>query len=159
MPPDDQHRTKAERNEQFADSLDKTDPIRENWAVVAAFYAALHYVEQFFVKYGTPCFSHDERNNQFKGDKRILNAYKPYSYLSHLSHQARYKLEPLPIEAYNKYAKPRLLAVKQQIDEAMALAGNSAQPPSAVVSSEAKKSKTIVVDDPARPMPGRPIPK
>src|ERR1700690_2097639 len=101
MPHDPQkHRTKAERNEKFADQLDKADPIRESWAVVAAFYSALHYVDQFLTQHGTPCNNHKDRNDQFKLDKRIKTAYPSYSYLGSLSHQARYKCDALPDKAY-----------------------------------------------------------
>ena len=113
------HRVKAERNAQFADSQDLTDPIRESWAVVASFYSALHYVEEFFAKYGNPCRSHTDRNTQFKADIRIRTAYASYEYLYSISRTARYKCEPLPEKVYQKYAKPRLLFVKQQIDHAM----------------------------------------
>jgi hypothetical protein len=119
------HRTKAERNAQFAESQDLTDPIRESWAVVASFYSALHYVEEFFAKYGDPCINHTERNAQFKGDIRIRAAYAHYEYLYFISRTARYKCEPLPEKAYQKYAKPRLLAVKQQIDHAMNIAARA----------------------------------
>ena len=125
MPLEGQHRTKAERNAQFAESQDLTDPIRESWAVIASFYSAVHYVEEFFLKYGNPCVNHMDRNNQFKGDKRIRNAYASYEYLYSMSRKARYKCEPLPDKVYTKFAKPQLAAVKQQIDHAMNLAARA----------------------------------
>src|ERR1700733_9644906 len=104
MPRDDQHRKKAENNEAFASALDTSDPTKENWAVTAAFYSALHYVEQFFVKHGTPCKDHEQRNDQFKRDIRIREAYASYSYLASLSHDARYRCDPLPPQAFEKLA-------------------------------------------------------
>ncbi len=118
MPDEGKHKIKAERNEQFAESLDLTDPVRETWAVVAAFYSALHYVEEFFLKHGTPCGNHTDRNLQFKGDRRIRNAYVSYEYLYVLSREARYKCISLPDKAYARLAKPALTAVKTQINHA-----------------------------------------
>jgi hypothetical protein len=149
---DDQHRTKAERNEQFAESLDKSDPIRENWAVVAAFYSALHYVEQFFVKHGKPCANHEERNDQFKGDARIKRAYPSYKYLSDLSHDARYRCGPLPDRVFETLAKPRLIDVKKQIDHALGLAASTG---TAAVSPDPYLGRSLA-PEPARPKPGPP---
>ncbi|HEY1218782.1 MAG: hypothetical protein ABSE42_06635 [Bryobacteraceae bacterium] len=120
MPREDQHRAKAERNEQFADQLDLSDVVQENWAVVAAFYAALHYTEQFFVAAdGTSCYGHEERNNRFKSDFRIRAAYPSFEFLYSLSKKARYHCDPLPLSVYQKQAKPRLAAVKRQMDFAI----------------------------------------
>jgi hypothetical protein len=91
MPREDQHRTRSERNEQFANSLDVADPIAENWAVVAAFYSALHYVEAYFTKQGGGCREHKERNERFKADIKLRYAYANYSYLYTLSRTARYE--------------------------------------------------------------------
>jgi hypothetical protein len=151
MSRDDQHRTRAERNEQFAESLDKTDPIRENWAVVAAFYSALHYVEQFLSKHGTPCENHEARNEQFKGDARIQRAYSSYHYLYSLSRKARYQCETLPDKAFEKLAKPQLAAVKKQIDHALGLAAQ-VQPKHGTEKVAAQK----FMAEPEKPKPGRP---
>jgi hypothetical protein len=120
MPRDDQHRAKAERNEQFAEFLDSKNAVHESWAVVAAFYSALHYAEQFFVATGgSPCRDHEERNARFKSDIRIRMAYDSFKYLYSLSRTARYRCDPLPPSAYENLAKPRLAAVKRQIDFAL----------------------------------------
>jgi len=156
MPLDDQHRTRAERNEQFAESLDKTDPIRENWAVVAAFYSALHYVEQFFVRHGTPCVNHEQRNEQFKSDIRIKRAYSSYSYLASLSHDARYKCSSLPDQAFEKLARPQLVSVKKQIDHALALAATAEGDVAPTTSAVPPTTKKIAIPEPPRPTPGKP---
>jgi hypothetical protein len=156
MSRDEQHRTKAERNEQFAVSLDKADATQENWAVTAAFYSALHYVEQFFVKHGTPCVNHLERNEQFKGDVRVKQAYSCYSYLSALSHDARYKCTPLPKQVFEKLAKPRLDAIKKQIEHALKLADSSTGAPATGPASPLEKIKRAIAADPPKPMPGNP---
>lgn len=151
MQPEEQHRIKADRNQFFADSLDKSDETRESWAVTAAFYSALHYVEQFFVKYGSPCANHEQRNEQFKGDVRINKAYTNYHFLSDLSHDARYKCKSLPKQAFEKLAKPQLDAVKKQIDHALELAGGGATPP-----TSPRRIDKLLPAEPPRPMPGKP---
>src|ERR1022692_605078 len=108
MPREDQHRDRAERNEEFAESLDSSHPIQENWAVVAAFYAALHYVQAYFSKYSVEAATHDQRFEQIKKDVKLRNAFIPYKYLYTLSRTARYQCTGLPSAAYSKEAKPRL---------------------------------------------------
>lgn len=150
MPLDEQHRERAESNERFADALEKSDSTSENWAVVAAFYAALHYTEQLFVRDGgPPCSDHKERLNRFKCDTRINSAYPSYKYLFELGYAARYKLYPLPILAYTKLAKPRLVTVKQQIDNVIAVAVASA-------TKAAAARKAAFAPEPPKPSPGKP---
>jgi len=42
-----------------------------------------------------------------------------------LGHDARYKCKPLPEQVYERLAKPRLIAVKRQIDHAISLAAKA----------------------------------
>jgi hypothetical protein len=119
MPREDEHHLKATRNEAFAESLDLSDPVKENWAVVATFYAALHYVEAYFARYNVTCGKHDERFRQFMGDDRIKHAFSSYKYLYDLSLTARYYCSGLPDKPYTM-ARPRLAAVKKQIEHALA---------------------------------------
>jgi ABC-type anion transport system duplicated permease subunit len=119
MPREDQHRDRAERNEKFAESLDQSQPIHENWAVVAAFYAALHYVQAYFSRYSVEAATHDERFEQIKRDAKLRNVFIQYKYLYTLSRTARYQCSGLPAAAYSKEAKPNLNAVKTQIEHAL----------------------------------------
>lgn len=122
MPREDEHRLRSRRNEEFAASLDISDPINENWAVVALFYSALHYVEAYFVRFGGGCVEHKQRNERFKADVGIRYAYENYKYLQTLSHTARYQCSGLPDKAYEQASKIHLTAVKKQIDHAITLA-------------------------------------
>jgi hypothetical protein len=146
MPREDQHRVCAEDNEKFAEALDKTDQTKRNWAVVAAFYSALHYVEQFFVIQGTPCINHDDRRSKFKSDIRIRQAYGSYQYLADLSHDARYKCVLVPDKVYEKEVRSNLAAVKKQIEHAL-----NQNPPLVVA-----ERKVVMPAEPARPTPGNP---
>ena len=119
MPREDQHQQKAERNEEFAASLDTANPTHENWAVVASFYAALHYVQTYFARKGIEAASHDERFEQIKRDVKLRHALVCYKYLNTLSRTARYYCTGLPASAYTKEAKPNLAAVKTQVQHAL----------------------------------------
>src|SRR5665213_19522 len=99
MPREDEHKTKAERNEQFAESL-PPDPVGESWAVIATFYSALHYMEVYFAKYNLTTDSHGTRFDQIKADVKLRNAFNSYHYLYDLSRIARYKCKGLPDKAY-----------------------------------------------------------
>ena len=155
MSRDAQHRTRAERNEQFAEELDKSDPLKENWAVVAAFYSALHYIEQFFVKFGTPCSDHTDRDEKLKGDARIRPAYENYKYLYSLGHTARYKpAVSLPEQVYQKHVRPCLLAIKKQVDHAIQQEAGVAPAPAKALTLA--KAMTIPPEEPPKPTPGKP---
>jgi len=119
MAREDQHRQRAQRNEQFAESLDCTQAIHENWAIVATFYSALHYVEAYFSRYSVQARNHDERFEQIKCDSKLLPMLSSYKYLYVLSRTARYHCEGIKDQAYSKEAKPRLDAIKKQISHAL----------------------------------------
>ena len=83
----------AERNERFAESLDRSDPSGAAWAITAVFYAALHYVDAYFVSHslGRPA-NHSQRDSRI-GDSADLGAVYPmYRRLKDMSQQARYEL-------------------------------------------------------------------
>lgn len=111
-----QHRFRSRDNEQFADSLDVTHSINDNWAVVAAFYAALHYIEAYFTRLGKKCINHDDRAEKIKADLKLRRAYVHYSFLYSLSIEARYKLTTLTQDSYKKRAKPQLDTLKGFVD-------------------------------------------
>lgn len=149
MQREDDHRLKALRNEEFAASLDRSDPTKENWAVVAIFYSALHYVQAYFSRYNVECPGHKERRKEINDDDRIKTVFESYQYLYVLSQNARYRCVKLPDEAYSK-AHPHLEAVKKQIAHAMQLA--SVSPAKPILGSRTK----AMPQDPPRPSPGQP---
>jgi hypothetical protein len=117
MPREDEHLTKARKNEEFSSRLDLSDPTNESWAVISSFYAALHYVQAYFVKYGVECHDHKHTEYQFLRDRKIRTAYSSYKWLRDLSQTARYKCVPLPVP-YSQ-AKPRLDTVRDTIRKAL----------------------------------------
>jgi hypothetical protein len=118
MAREDEHLLRAQRNEEFAASLDLNDPIRENWAVVACFYSALHYVQAYFVKYKIECHKHEQREVEIKRDARLRPAFVSYKWLYTVSRTARYHCSALPA---NHDVRSHLQVVKKQIERARQL--------------------------------------
>ncbi len=115
---EDQYRDKAEKNEAFAQAISARDATSEVWAVIAAFYAALHYVQAYFAKYNVEASAHQQRFREILGDKRIRGAYTSYKFLYDMSRIARYHCAGLPAQPFSK-VKPHLDAVRRQIDFAL----------------------------------------
>jgi hypothetical protein len=126
MPRDDQHTQKAERNEQFAGRLDITDATCESWAVIAAFYSALHYAQSILVNSGSDCSDHKTRSIEIARDPILKYVAGAYEHLFKLSHLARYKVMALPPKAYES-ARADLTAIKKQVMNARAPGSDSAQ--------------------------------
>ena len=90
-----EHIAKAEKNERLYENLIGTE--FNDWAVVALFYAALHYVDAFFlqVSNATPQ-NHGERNRRLRNNAALDQIKGHYLDLYALSIRARYELDPLP---------------------------------------------------------------
>ena len=88
MPSADQHRHKAERNRKFLDSIPREE--FPEWAVVAAFYTAVHVVERLrATAHEGHSESHEDRQAYVRVRHRtILTAYK---ILKNASMLARYQ--------------------------------------------------------------------
>ena len=114
MPRDDRHNAKAQRNEQFAESLDHTDATQENWAVVAVFYSALHYVQAVLSGSSINCKNHLERADEIARDPILKYVAGEYEYLFTTSMLARYGVIGLVGDPY-RTAKARLEAIKKQV--------------------------------------------
>jgi hypothetical protein len=88
MPSADQHRNKAERNRKFLNSISLDE--FPDWVAVAAFYTAVHRIEQYRAFAGDgDSISHEDRLNyvQHRLPKVIHNAYHM---LQNVSMLARY---------------------------------------------------------------------
>lgn len=105
------HRAKAAHNEALAASLAASF---EDWAVVALFYAAVHYVEAHFAKNVPPVHSqnHDRRDSAIASSKVLKPQWKNYRELKNQSRAARYYAHIVFTQADVDAAKTRLEAVK-----------------------------------------------
>jgi hypothetical protein len=97
MPSPDEHRSWAERNERFFESIDGTESEWSDWAMTALFYAAVHEVQAFFLKHkaelAASSFTVPDSHKCVKLVLRTLWPSLAASYASLLdqSYRARYK--------------------------------------------------------------------
>lgn len=94
MPTAQQHLDGAERNEQFAKSLELSDHAQADWAVTAIFYAALHYVDAFFVSRSDKPAFHTQREGKIRDTPELVGIWMDYRRLKDMSREARYDLAP-----------------------------------------------------------------
>lgn len=107
MPKAQQHREQAQSNEQLAKSMCDGDS-HYDWAVTVSFYAALHYLEAYFVRKGINILqeaeakdtgAHGYRRRKVK-EKLLPDEARRYITLQQQSERARYfasgKEAPLP---------------------------------------------------------------
>ena len=57
-------RAKARQNRSIASRLNRDDPAQVSWAIVAFFYAALHFVNAYSARHNTFFASHKHRNQR-----------------------------------------------------------------------------------------------
>jgi hypothetical protein len=93
LPSKDEHIKKAARNEGFAQVLAKGTYY--DWAAVALFYAALHYVDSVLAVSGEHPRSHERRHELIPNNPTLKRVYSEYRALETLSHNARYYAMPI----------------------------------------------------------------
>jgi hypothetical protein len=105
------HKLKAANNEALAASL--PDQFVD-WAVVALFYAAVHYVEAHLAKHAPPVHSanHDKRDNNIASSRVLKPLWKNYRELKNQSRLARYEAHIVFTRKDVNDAKVRLDAIK-----------------------------------------------
>lgn len=89
MPLKQEHISKAERNEKFAETVSKTAYL--DWAVTILFYAALHYVDAILSVSGIHPDSHTQRDDAIGTNATLLVVRSEYRVLETLSQNARYR--------------------------------------------------------------------
>ena len=91
MPSKLEHVTKADGNAAFALSLTLDNQTRIDWALVALFYAALHYVEAYLAGANQHLRSHTTRDNVIGRDAYLKRIYFEYQDLKFYGFSARYE--------------------------------------------------------------------
>jgi uncharacterized protein (UPF0332 family) len=89
LPRQQEHISKAERNEKFADTVSGTAYL--DWAVTILFYAALHYVDAILAVSGVHPDSHSQRGDAMGANATLLVVRHEYRILETLSQNARYR--------------------------------------------------------------------
>jgi hypothetical protein len=94
MPARDDHLKAAIRNEAIANRL-LMDPESGSWAIVLAFYGALHWADAYLAGSAIHPRSHSERERSIRGSL-LRDIYDQYRTLSDRSREVRYDLITLP---------------------------------------------------------------
>lgn len=89
MPLQQEHVSKAERNEKFAETVAKTAYL--DWATTILFYAALHFVDAILAPSGIHPDNHTQRNEAIGNNATLLKIRSEYRTLETLSQNARYR--------------------------------------------------------------------
>ena len=93
LPSKDEHLRKAEKNKSFAESIKTDNATNIGWALVAAFYSALHFVDAFAAKYNTHFSSHTQRNAEVQRNPQLASLCDEYRDLFTLGWNARYTMQ------------------------------------------------------------------
>lgn len=91
-PTKDEHLRKAENNKAFAHSIKIDSPTNIGWAIVAAFYSALHFVNAFCARHNTYFGSHSQRNSEVQNNPQLEKLRDDYMDLYTLAWNARYTM-------------------------------------------------------------------
>ena len=113
----------AKHNSAFAADIRKNQGKYLDWAATSLFYAALHYVNAYFVKSGMAIprrhSSSDPKNpgrtNIVQQDPSLKIIYAPYRHLDDESRDARYELKVVSKADYDKFLLPKLEKIRKFI--------------------------------------------
>ncbi|MGH9621858.1 MAG: hypothetical protein ACRD45_19395 [Bryobacteraceae bacterium] len=115
MPSKAEHIAKAKGNEAFASEIQLTKQPNIDWALVAIFYAAVHYVEAYFSLSGTHLRSHTTRDSYIGRDLDLKPIFREYSNLKYYAYNARYEaIHFKPLEV-TEIALPALNKIKARL--------------------------------------------
>ena len=99
MPTRDEHVTKAQGNEAFADSIDPTSQSRIDWKLVILFYTAMHYVEAYVAKVMEMHLrSHQTRDSYIAKEANLKKIRVSYGHLKYYGYNARYELDGFTVK-------------------------------------------------------------
>ncbi len=90
MPSKNEHLTKAERNETFANHFTLNTTPYLDWVVTAFFYSAVHYVEAFLATIKRHSTDHGVRDSDVRRIPQLNSIYNEYKSLKNDSINARY---------------------------------------------------------------------
>ncbi len=106
MPGEAQHLKKADRNQQFAESLDLAKDPNAEWAIVALFYSAVHSVEAVLARdFNLHSANHEQRKKTMARISTMRPCFLEYAHLETLSRNCRYEAKIFKLRDYEK-ARP-----------------------------------------------------
>jgi hypothetical protein len=115
VPSKQDHIAKAEGNARFASSLTLDDPAKIDWALIATFYAAMHYVEAYLATMGQHVRSHTTRDGYIGRDANLKKIYNHYQDLKYYGYNARYEMTPFRASDVTGHATADLDAIRTHI--------------------------------------------
>lgn len=128
------HITQAKHNERCANYLLENAPEFRDWAITAAFYAAVHLVEACFTSRHDIGHTEtaldraqDEEKHRYRARKvkeLARGAYDSYKGLYEASSNVRYLTKPIEYydqEAARKFVRKHLLNVRTELEKAFGL--------------------------------------
>jgi len=114
MPTKGEHLKQAKHNERFVADYSLIRTNYNDWAVVAIFHAALHYVEAYFFKHwNLHHTNHGDRDNAIY--KCLGRIYDDYFDLKNDARGARYDMKRFPLQEIEEEIIPLLDNIKQYI--------------------------------------------
>ena len=110
MPLDPAYLERAQHNELYLATFDIHNSDFLDWAVVAAFYVAVRYVDAYF--YPNKPVDHEERNRRVRTDSRTRRIADEYRLLYDRSRDARYELVDFNSQEVDSLIQNRLKLVQ-----------------------------------------------
>jgi hypothetical protein len=113
----------AAHNSAFAEGIRKNQGEYLDWAATCLFYAAVHYVNAYFVK-STIAIprrhtgadpKNPGRTNIVQQDPSLKTIYAPYRHLDDESRDARYELKIISEADYDNFLLPKLNQIRSFI--------------------------------------------
>ena len=115
MPAKEDHVLKANGNAGFALSLALTSQPNIDWALIALFYAAMHYIEAYLAVQGQHLRSHETRDKVVARDKNLRKIFNEYADLKYFGYVARYEPYQFKANDVTSSATPQFLTLKAHI--------------------------------------------
>ncbi|HZX13166.1 MAG TPA: hypothetical protein VFF49_02050 [Thermodesulfobacteriota bacterium] len=118
MPSRDEHYSKAEHNERFANSfaLDSTPYL--DWVVTGFFYSAIHYIDSYLAHFHSiHPYSHEDRDDKVRRYLRRIN--KDYRELKDDSKDARYNMRNFRADEIRNDILPLFNNIKNTITQSL----------------------------------------
>lgn len=81
---------KAEENRSLSRKLSREVPVQRTWALVVAFYSAVHYVNAYAAKYNFDFQGHKARNQEIEQNPVFDSVRDDWGSLSEFGWNARY---------------------------------------------------------------------
>ena len=115
MPAKQEHVQKAEGNAAFALSLTLDSKPKIDWALIALFYAAMHYVEAYLATQNIHLRSHQTRDNAIGRDSKLKKIFVDYQDLKYYGYAARYEPSTFTPKDVTGMAAPGFATIKAHI--------------------------------------------